>query len=259
MPRTARRKSQSGIYHIMLRGINKQTIFFDNEDMARLHSTLLRFKKTSDFQLYAYCFMPNHIHLLIREQHEPISRIMQKISSSFVFWYNQKYERCGHLFQERYKSEVVEDDQYFLALLRYIHQNPLKPGMVQKVEEYRWSSMKEYLNATILVDTDFPLNMFGSDKQKARGRFLSFMNEMNSDRCRIDDEFEDDLDPVRDIKDYLQARGISKIDELLALKRDRRNAIITELKSIEGVSCKDIADLTGLSKSTISRISSKKP
>jgi putative transposase len=259
VPRTARRKSQSGIYHIMLRGINKQTIFFDNEDMARLHSTILRFKKTSDFQLYAYCFMPNHIHLLIREVQEPISRIMQKISISYVFWYNQKYERCGHLFQERYKSEVVEDDQYFLTLLRYIHQNPLKSGLVQKVEDYRWSSMKEYQNASILVDTEFPLNMFGSDKQKARRRFLSFINEPNNDRCRLDDDFENDLDPVRDIKDYLQDRGISKIDELLALKRVQRNAIITELKLIEGVSCRDIADLTGLSKSTISRISSKKP
>ncbi len=242
----------------MLRGINKQTIFFDNEDMARLHSTLLRFKKMSDFQLYAYCFMPNHIHLLIRERHEPISRIMQKISSSFVFWYNDKYERCGHLFQERYKSEVVEDDQYFLTVLRYIHQNPLKSDMVQKVEDYRWSSMKEYLNVTILADTDFPLNMFGSDKQKARGRFLSFMNEKNSDRCRIDDEFEGDLNPERDITDYLKAKGIGNIDELLALERGRREVVISELKSLEGVSYRDIAELTGISKSTISRIGSKK-
>lgn len=256
MPRTARRKSQSGIYHIMLRGINKQTIFFDNEDMARIHSTLLRFKKTSDYLLYAYCFMPNHIHLLIREKQEPISRIMQKTSSSFVFWYNQKYERCGHLFQERYKSEVVEDDQYFLTLLRYIHQNPLKSGKAQKVEDYRWSSMKEYLNVAILIDTEFPLSMFGNDKQKSKEHFLSFMNEVNNDRCRIDDDFEGELDPGRDMKDYLQARGFSQIDELLALNRDRRNAVIKELKSLEGVSCRDIAELTGLSKSTISRAGS---
>lgn len=110
MPRKAREKSSTGIYHLMLRGINRQKIFLDEHDFSRFIDTVRRVKEKSRFLVYGYCIMENHVHLLLREGREEISLIMQRICSSYVIWYNKKYDRWGHLFQERFKSEVVEDD-----------------------------------------------------------------------------------------------------------------------------------------------------
>ncbi len=84
--------------------------------------------------------MGNHIHLLLKEEKEELGIIMRRIGSSYVYWYNWKYKRCGHLFQDRYKSEAVEDERYLLTVLRYIYQNPLKAGLVKDIGAYKLSS-----------------------------------------------------------------------------------------------------------------------
>lgn len=145
MPRTARKKSESGIYHIILRGINKQTIFEEEEDSITFLETLGTYKEKSGYKVFAYCLMGNHIHLLLKEENEELGIVMRRIGASYVYWYNEKYGRCGHLFQDRYKSEPVENEKYLLTVLRYIHQNPLKAGVVKDVASYRWSSYWEYV------------------------------------------------------------------------------------------------------------------
>ncbi|MBE6563266.1 MAG: hypothetical protein E7660_05975 [Ruminococcaceae bacterium] len=126
MPRQARIKSKSGIYHVMLRGINQQQIFEEPEDYYKFLEIVEEYKAVSEFELYAYCLMGNHIHLLIKENKEPIEQIFKRIGGKFVYWYNIKYQRVGHLFQDRFKSEPVETNDYLLTVIRYIHQNPLK-------------------------------------------------------------------------------------------------------------------------------------
>jgi len=133
LARRARVRSNTGIYHVMIRGINRQAIFEDDEDRIRFIDTLREYKDISKYEIYGYCLMDNHIHLLIKEIDESISLIIKRISSSYVHWYNTKYERLGHLFQERFRSEVVEDDGYFLTVLRYIHQNPVKAKIAENV------------------------------------------------------------------------------------------------------------------------------
>ena len=96
MPRISREKSRSGIYHIMLRGINRQTIFEDAKDNGRFLDTLKEYRDVSGYKLYAYCLMGNHAHLLLKEEQEDLSTIMRRIGASYVYWYNMKYERCGH-------------------------------------------------------------------------------------------------------------------------------------------------------------------
>ena len=140
MPRQARRKSESGIYHILLRGINRQQIFEDIEDFEKFLEVLKDCKAISDYKLFAYCLMSNHVHLLIKEEKEPIEQIMKRIATRFVYWYNIKYQRVGHLFQDRFKSEPVENDAYFMTVIRYIHQNPLKAGFHRR--EYRFGFLK---------------------------------------------------------------------------------------------------------------------
>ena len=160
MPRNARSKSESGIYHIMLRGINRKSIFEDREDCERFLATLERYKKICGYEIFAYCLMVNHIHILLKVGDEDVDLIMKRLAGSFVFWYNNKYERVGHLFQDRFRSEPVEDDTYFLTVLRYIHQNPVKAGIVDKPEKYIWSSYNEYINLkNELTDIEFGLSI----------------------------------------------------------------------------------------------------
>lgn len=132
--------------------------------------------------------MSNHIHLLIKEGTETISQIMKRIGVSYVYWYNAKYERYGPLFQGRYKSEKVENDKYLLVVLRYIHQNLIKVGIVEEVEQCRWSSYCEYIShKAILTDVEVVLNTMDNDRNKAIEIFNEFMEKENKDKC-LDDE-----------------------------------------------------------------------
>ncbi len=124
MSRHSRIESDSGIFHVIMRGINKQIIFEDDEDKQRFLETVVRYKEICKYEIYSYCLMSNHIHLLLKESNESISNIIKRISSSYVFWYNKKYGRCGHLFQERFKSEVVLDDSYFLTGFKIYSSKP---------------------------------------------------------------------------------------------------------------------------------------
>ena len=141
MPRQARKESCTGIFHVMMRGINHQNIFDDEEDNWQFINTLDRMRlRTDDNGLpcgtnctyYGYCLMTNHFHLLIREREEKVGETVKRIASSYVYYYNKKYGRDGHLFKERFKSEPVNDMAYFVTLLRYIHQNPVKAGIVSE-------------------------------------------------------------------------------------------------------------------------------
>lgn len=251
MPRTARKIGETGVYHIMLRGINRQIIFQDDKDILRFLDTLRNYKELSGFQLFAYCIMDNHVHLLIKESDEPMSTIVKRISSSYVFWYNKRYERCGHLFQERFRSEAVDDDEYFLTVLRYIHQNPVKAEISDGVDDYKWSSYKEYIEGGSLTDTSFALDMLSCDRKKAVGLFKEFCNQRNSDACL---EYDAKI-TVSDseLVEYLRKKDINAADALKILSPSIRDGILKELKTIEGVNVRQLARVTGLSKSTINR------
>lgn len=251
MPRMARRKSRTGIYHIILRGVNKQIIFECHEDKIRFLKTLARYKSICKFKIYGYCLMDNHVHLLLEESEEPISYVIKRISSSYVYWYNSKYDRCGHLFQGRFRSEYVEDYGYFLRALRYIHQNPLKAGLTDSVVKSNWTSMGEYIKKTTMVDIDFALSFFSEDRKKAVTLLTEYMKEPNSDQCLEDNEVYKMHD--NDLRDYLHSLGVTSTS-LQQMEKSSRNAIIAKLKELNGVSIRQISRITGISKSVIQRI-----
>ena len=246
MPRTARKKSESGIYHIMLRTINRQDLFEDDEDRERFIETLAFYKEKSGYKIYAYCLMINHIHILLKEEKESLALILKRISSSFVYYYNQKYSRCGHLFQERFRSEPVEDNSYFLTVLRYIHRNPIKANIIETIDAYQWSSYNEYVKGSKIVDVKFALDIFSNNQADALRSFVQFNNEDNKDKCleykdtrRIND------DEAREIiKDIAK---INNISELQHYDKEKRDETIRRMKEIEGVSIRQIARITGLS------------
>ncbi|HYF81779.1 MAG TPA: transposase [Clostridia bacterium] len=251
MPRDARVRSKSRIYHIMLRGINKQDIFEDEEDVERLLETIKKYKEVSEFEIFAYCIMSNHIHMLIRETEESISNIIKRISSSYVFWYNKKYERCGHMFQERFRSEAVESDEYFLSVLRYIHQNPVKAGIVKDIHDYKWNSYKEYIGKTEIVDVDFALDMYSSDRKRAIELFQNFNMQRNNDMCLEDEEKSRVSDSK--IKEYFKELDIMDPKEVRQLEKGKRDEILKKLKIKNGVTIRQLSRITGISKSVIDR------
>ena len=239
MPRQARRKSESGVYHIMLRGINKQVIFEDEEDNFKFLETLKKYKAISGYKLFAYCLMSNHVHLLLKVEKEDIDLIIKRIASSYVYWYNWKYKRNGHLFQDRFKSEAVEDDSYFLTVVRYIHQNPLKAGVCKSIDGYNFSSYNEYVKKADLVDTDFCLGII--DKEQ----FVEFNNEYNEDVClEIEKEnFRLTDDEAREI--IFKISKCRTINQFQNLKIDKRDKYLKLLRN-NGLSIRQISRLTGI-------------
>lgn len=252
MPRGPRKKSASGVYHVMLRGINSQTIFESDDDRYQFLKTLKRFVDSKKYIVYGYCLMDNHVHLLIQEFEDDISLSIKRISSSYVLWYNKKYERSGHLFQERFKSQPVEADSYFMIVLRYIHQNPIEARMCKHLLDYKWSSYKEYIKEPIIVDTDLCLSLFSPNKDKAVDLFIDYMNEENDDDCSLLDEYFKLTDA--EVINAIYARGINNLSDFQKLEKARRNKFLKELKDIKGVSIRQLSRITGISKSLISSL-----
>ncbi|MDO9535653.1 MAG: transposase [Bacillota bacterium] len=254
MPRRARKKSNSGIYHIIIRGINRQNIFEDEEDNQNFIHALRHYKEISGYEVYAYCLMGNHVHLLLKIVNEPLEQVMRRICGSYVYWYNRKYERIGNLFQDRFKSEPVEDDAYFLTVLRYIHQNPYKAGLVKNIANYDWSSYGEYvsenMNKSALVDVHFLLNIFNEDKKKAVKQFVDFHGELQEDNCMdIEDNFRITDQEAREIIKKLC--NIRSAPELQKMNKQQRNSYIKQLKEEYSMSIRQIERLTGINRGII--------
>lgn len=176
MARKARKHSTTGIYHVMLRGINRQDLFHEEADylffMGRLRMLTHPKNKNNEpvsplCDIYAYCLMTNHVHIMLAPRNVELSEVIKPLAISYARFYNTKYFRCGYLFQDRFKSEPVDDFNYAVTLFRYIHQNPVKAGIVESVEDYPWSSWHEYVPnkgcVNAISETSFMLEQIGMD------------------------------------------------------------------------------------------------
>lgn len=194
--------------------------------------------------------MDNHIHILLQEIQESSSILIQRVSSSYVIWYNRKHERCGHLFQERFKSEVVDTDLYFFTVLRYIHQNPVKEKIVNDVADYKWSSYNEYIGLGRIVDKDAVLTMFSSNLSEAIQEFIQFTRTENEDVCLEISEYKvnmSDDDLRQRIQCQLGIEAIKICDEIKAKQDD----ILRVIKKVNGTNVRQISRITGLSTTRI--------
>ena len=253
MPRVSRNRSKRGIYNIVMRGINRQSIFEDEEDCIKFVQTMQKYKEVCGYKLYAFCLMGNHLHLLLMEGKEPLEQAMRRICGSYVYWYNHKYGRVGYLFQDRYKSEPIEDDGYFLTVLRYIYQNPLKAGLVTSIEKYIWSNYYEYLEKTTTSDINFVLDMFNTNREKAVKSFIEYTSKPNEATCL-------DMSEKRRITDEearIIIRKLCKVNnatDMQNLDICERNKYIKDLKEVYNLSIRQIERVTGISRGIIQRI-----
>jgi len=240
MPRVARKKSATGIYHVMLRGINRQTVFEDDEDNEKFLQTIEDCKKVSGFKLYGYCLMGNHVHLLMEEGKENLELIFKRIGARYVFWYNWKYKRCGHLFQDRYKSEVVESDPYFAVVLRYIHQNPKKAGICKLIDEYKWSSYNDYIYRRGITDNELALGIIGESN------FKEFMSTEKDETCL---DYDDQIKRLTDSELIAIIKENYDISAMMIQNEPRENMerILRDILKIDGVSTRQLSRVTGVS------------
>ena len=144
MPRTARRRSSTDFYHVIARGINKEPIFKQKREKNNFIRLLLKHLKDRDIEIYAYVVMSTHFHILLRADLKLLSNYLAIVLAEFAEYYNFKHNRNGHVFQDRFKSECVESQQYFWNCVRYIHMNPVNANAVKVPLSYDFSSLKEY-------------------------------------------------------------------------------------------------------------------
>ena len=182
MPRTARLDAPGVLHHVMIRGIERRKIFRNNKDREDFIERLEILCPETHTNCYAWAFIPNHAHFLFRTGTEPLSRLMRRLLTGYVIGFNHRHGRRGQLFQNRYKSIICQEETYLRELVRYIHLNPVRAGMVQTVDElkrYKYCGHSSLMGKAKREwqDTDYVLGYFGKSKAKARKKYESFVKE----------------------------------------------------------------------------------
>ena len=179
MARKPRIHYTGALYHVMLRGDGGMDIFDDDRDRYRFFLFLQEGVERFGYQVYAYCLMDNHIHLAVQVGDVPLSRAMQNLSFRFTRWINWRRQRTGHLFQGRYKAILIEEDEYLLQLVSYLHLNPVRAGMVKHPLDYQWSSHRAYLGREMIpwLNCDSPLSRLAKGRTSARQVFAGFVDD----------------------------------------------------------------------------------
>ncbi len=182
MPRQARLDVPGALHHIMVRGIDKSKIFKDDNDKTRFLERLGQTVEEGECSVYAWTLMDNHVHLLFKSGKHGISTVMRKLLTWYAQYFNRRHHRTGHLFENRYKSILCDEDNYLLALIRYIHLNPVRAKVVETIEQldrYPWSGHRPLIGKAkyAWMDVERVLSEFGSTRRKTVGEYRAFMKE----------------------------------------------------------------------------------
>jgi len=273
MPRIARVKEEFSTYHIIVRGNERRNIFFDDADREMYIDILNRMKNKYNFKLYSYCLMDNHVHLVINDNGNDISQIMKSISISYVILINRKYQRTGHLFQDRFKSRLIDSEEYLLEVSKYIHNNPVKIGISARPEDYRWSSYTIIIRGAGdegLVDGSKILGIISKKKEYAIKEYKRYVNKQEYDTEAIIMTEYGNFSPGKEnriviinkqqaqekLKAMAEEIGIS-MEELIS-NQEARDRAIGMIRENSILTLKEIGEIVGgISESRVSRILKK--
>lgn len=249
MARVARTRSESGFYHVILKGNGRQILFEYDADRLGFLELLSDSFRESNITLLAWCLMDNHVHLLMEDAREALSSAMQKVATTYALQYNTRSGHIGHVFQQRFRSFPIEEDSYLLEAMRYIHNNPVNAG-IASAASYRWSSYHEYLGESLwgqrFADTRLLLGMLGGTEE-----FVCFSLEEAAG-----DSYQPNVRPR--IPDDAAAEVIAGVlgdlppSRLKSVERSRRDAVLLEFKDA-GLSIRQIERLTGIGRNIIAR------
>ncbi len=232
MPRKPRLHYPGAVYHVIVRGNGGQDIFFDAGDRTRYFLLLQENVERFNLSIHAFCLMTTHIHAVMQVGDVPLSRIMQNIGFRYTQFINRKYKRSGHLFQGRFKALLIDADSYLLELIRYIHLNPVRAGMVQYPENFIWSSHPSYLGVTPKppwLTVNLALEQFAAQPSLAAERFRVFIDEGRGEGYRKD--FHSGSFEGRALGDD------NFIDQILINAEEKKPTKITLDRIIESVCC----------------------
>jgi putative transposase len=182
MARKPRIHVAGGFYHVILRGNARQNIFLDGDDFDIWQSIVRRTLKNYNHRLHAFCWMTNHVHMAMQAGNEPLGRAMSFLASQYARRFNLRHHSSGHLFERRYRAILVQEETYLKELVRYIHRNPVRAGMVDAPSKYKWSSHNIYLGQQklSLLSSEYVLNLFGTTRCLAIQNYQLFMDELES-------------------------------------------------------------------------------
>lgn len=259
MPRHSRQKSTTNVYHVVVKGADRQLLFEEPKDYIKYLCLLEYYMQECNFELYAYCLMSNHVHLLIHHSDTfSLSAIFRKLNTAYAQWFNMKYNRTGFVQNDRFYSEPVEDQTYLMTVIRYIHWNPAKAGLEPiPGTDYRWSSYNDYemdsnkRDSSLFVNTQYILNLFGGI-ESFKKYHTSGPNEqcldINQFRTRIPDDVAEQI-----IQNISNCSTVTDFQKLSLLDRNKYIPLIHK----EGVSIRQINRLTGTPRGIIERIIQK--
>ena len=245
-----RNQSESGFYHVICRGVGRQIIFEDDDDRTCFLRLLASGMKHTNTELYAWCLMDNHAHLLIRDEGNHLSELMRLVLGKYARYFNGRHERVGHLFQGRFKSEPIDSEEYLLSVIRYIHQNPAKAGM-GTVEGYRWSSYRSYVAGDSLVKTELVLDLLGGRQGFERFHQVDGPDEFEeASDTRAESLIKRSRRLAERVLDGIQLNSVGRLPRA---ERDRAIALLRQ----EGLSIRQIERLTGIGRGIVASIHPK--
>lgn len=260
MARQARKISPTGYYHIMMRGNNKEKIFIKANQKLYFIELMKKLGTEEAIEIAAYCLMDNHVHIVVKGEVDDLSTIIKRINIKYAMKYNKETNRIGHVFQDRYKSEVVADEPYLLQVVRYVHNNPVKAKIINNSKEYKWSSYREYISGKINVisqkQRDFIIGFF-SDKldlfkkfhqEEDRMEYIDTKEEIKHNRMET---------AQRKIADYYTSKGMNSTKQIYKNPVYLEELIIKLLEETR-LSHRQIARLLEVNNNIVHKISLKK-
>ena len=254
MPRIARKISSTKVYHIILRGNDRQDIFLDEQDYHKFLKIVKILKEKYQYDIFTYCLMSNHVHLVIYDKNMKLSKIIQSMEISYASYFAKKYNKVGHLFQNRFLSKNVETKEYLCGLCRYIHQNPLK-AKISNTEDYKWSSYREFIYGEKIISSELVLSMFAPNKKEAIENFIIFHSyETNFINEEVEYECIDRITDEQVKKKVQKILNIENVRMINSYDRKTRNEELQKLKIIKGVSKAQLSRVLGIKRKILERI-----
>lgn len=279
MPRNAREKTKDAIFHIMARSISEVDLFKDKDDKKKYLSLVKKYQTLYKFRVYGYCLMDTHVHMIIDANGADISDVMHSINFSYALYFNIIHKRHGHLFQDRFRSRMVNNENYLFASSAYVHNNPTDiKGYEDCPEKYEFSSLSVYLGLRQdpyeLVEDGFIMGMFGNNPKTARENYRKLVYMCNDEKIIEDIEFTNEGTEYRSerrilirnikadeiIKFIMAKMGISKIK--LHSKHckgvvEAKALLVFMMRSLCNFKCSDICRVLGnITQGRVSMLSS---
>ena len=259
MARTKRNFGSIGLNHCIIRGIDKRDIFFDIQDRKKFLKGLKEYKEKYNICIGTYVLMQNHVHIVMQGENKDISDFFHSLLISYSSYFNKKYDRVGHLFENRYKNKMINNERYLKNVVKYIHYNPQKAGIC-KFNNYKWSGYQELLNQKTWLDKELIMLYYSDDIEEAT---KIFQNEhFNGLQRYYEDYVEYEL--VRNLSDEQVKRLIddkmkeiqNKNDDLLGKEKNKN--ILKEVLNIKGVSISQVNRVTGINRRLLTKIKDEK-